>query len=211
MNGVIRAANGHCGLFWWIGAVLLSTVSLQAAETDHPLLSGMAGFEIRGKKTRDFDRFETGPVDCGSDSCKSEAIKDFAFTADGRVTELDSSAIKDVGELAILRNYENAIRSLGGRRVNPTKNSFGRHVFQIDRDGSTTWVALNITSASGYRLAIIEPAMLHQTVTAGQLAEQIRKNGFATLYINFDTGKSDLKADVQGNDYRGCGYAEGQS
>lgn len=198
MHRVPYRITWQCGVLGWTVALLLSTVSLQAAETDHPLLSGMTGFDIRGKKTMEFDRFKDGPIDCGLNDCKSESIKEFTFQAEGRVTELDYSAIKDVGELAILRNYENAIRSLGGVRVNPTKNTFGRHVFRIDKDGATTWIALNITSASGYRLAIIEPAMLAQTVRAGQLAEQIKKQGFATLYINFDTAKSDLKADAQG-------------
>lgn len=198
MHRVSYRIIGHYGLLWWTVVVLLSTVPLQAAETDHPLLSGMADFEIRGKKSVDFDRFQDGPIDCGSNGCKSDAIQNSTFQTEGRVTELDYSAIKDVGELAILRNYENAIQSLGGVRVNPTKYTFGRHVFRIEKDGATTWVALNIISASGYRLAIIEPAMLQQTVTAGQLAAQIKKQGFATLYINFDTAKSDLKSDAQG-------------
>lgn len=70
-------------------------------------------------------------------------------------------------------------------------------MFRIDKDGATTWVVLNVISASGYRLAIIEPATMQQSVTAGQLAEQIKKQGFATLYINFDTGKSEIKPDAQ--------------
>lgn len=183
--------------FWGCISTLFAFPAAQAAETDHPLLSGMAGFEIRGKKAADFDRFEDGPVDC-EPACKSEAIKDFTFRAEGRVTRLDYSADKDVGKLAILRNYENAIGALGGKRVNPTTNPSGRHVFRIDKDGATTWVMLNVTSASGYRLAIIEPVALQQTVTAGQLADQIKKQGFATLYINFDTAKSNIKQDAQG-------------
>lgn len=171
---------------------------VRAAETDHPLLSGMAGFEIRGKKVAEFDAVEEGPIDCDPSNCKSPAIKDYTFRAEGKVTRIDYSATKDAGQLAIVRNYENAIKSLGGARVNPTSSAAGRHVFKIDKDGATTWVVLNVTSASGYRLAIVEPVALQQTVTAGQLAEQIKKQGFATLYINFDTAKSEIKPDAVG-------------
>lgn len=181
-----------------LALVSLVPTGTSAAETDHPLLSRMSGFELRGKTVKDFDAFQDSPVRCEPPSCKSDAIKEQRFRAEGKVTELDYSATKDAGELAILRNHENAIRALGGKWVNPGTNPFGRHVFAIEKDGATTWVVLNVTSASGYRLAIIEPVAMQQTVTAGQLADQIKKQGFATLYINFDTAKSDLKPDTQG-------------
>lgn len=36
---------------------------------------------------------------------------------------------------------------------------------------------------------------MKQAVTANKLLEELNRNGFIALYINFDTGKSDLKAD----------------
>lgn len=198
MHNMLGRTIGYRGLLVWIVAALLNAAALQAAETDHPLLSGMAGFEIRSKKVVDFDQVQDSPVECDPITCKTDAIKDGTFRAEGRVTNIDYSATKDAGELAILRNHEHAIRSLGGTLVNPRPNTFGRHVFKIDKDGAMTWVVLNIVSASGYRLAIIEPATMQQSVTAGQLADQIKKQGFATVYINFDTAKSDIKPEAQG-------------
>lgn len=198
MHNISGRTIGYSGLPVWIVAALLNAAPLQAAETDHPLLSGMAGFEIRSKKVVDFDQVQDSPVECDPITCKTDAIKDGTFRAEGRVTNIDYSATKDAGELAILRNYEHAIRSLGGTLVNPRPHTFGRHVFKIDKDGAMTWVVLNIVSASGYRLAIIESAAMQQTVTAGQLADQIKKQGFATVYINFDTAKSDIKPEAQG-------------
>lgn len=197
MHNVLGWTIGHRGLLVWAVAALLNTPPVQAAETDHPLLSGMAGFEIRSKKVIDFDQVQDSPVECDPVTCKTAAIKDGTFRAEGLVTNIDYSATKDAGELAILRNYEHAIRSLGGTLVNPRLHTFGRHVFKIEKDGAITWVVLNIVSASGYRLAIIEPAVMQQTVTAGQLADQIKKQGFATIYINFDTAKSDIKPEAQ--------------
>lgn len=179
-----------------IGLIAGARSPAWAVETDHPLLSRMSGFDIRGKQVAGFDRLEESPVYCEPAPCKDPAIRSDSFAAEGKVTRLDYSATSNVGELAILRNHENAIRALGGVRVNGRERPAGRHVFRIDKEGATTWVLLNVTSASGYRLAIVEPVAMQQSVTAGQLGEQIRKQGFATLYINFETAKSQLKPDA---------------
>ena len=36
---------------------------------------------------------------------------------------------------------------------------------------------------------------MQQVVTANELLDELNKNGFIALYINFDTGKAELKAD----------------
>jgi OOP family OmpA-OmpF porin len=39
---------------------------------------------------------------------------------------------------------------------------------------------------------------MQQLVGANELKDELDKNGFITLYVNFDTGKADLKADGLG-------------
>ncbi|MBK6981279.1 MAG: OmpA family protein [Betaproteobacteria bacterium] len=67
--------------------------------------------------------------------------------------------------------------------------------------GKEVWVRVDpeIFSAptQSYKLSIVEVAALKQVVTANKLLEELDKNGFIALYINFDTGKWDLKADGQ--------------
>jgi outer membrane protein OmpA-like peptidoglycan-associated protein len=46
-----------------------------------------------------------------------------------------------------------------------------------------------------YKLWIVEVAAMQQVVSANKLLEELNRNGFIALYINFDTGKWDLKAD----------------
>jgi outer membrane protein OmpA-like peptidoglycan-associated protein len=42
---------------------------------------------------------------------------------------------------------------------------------------------------------VVEVAQMQQVVSANKLLDELNKNGFIALYINFDTGKWDLKAD----------------
>ncbi|MEO5695085.1 MAG: OmpA family protein, partial [Usitatibacter sp.] len=46
-----------------------------------------------------------------------------------------------------------------------------------------------------YKLWVTEVAQMQQVVAANKLLDELNKNGFIALYINFDTGKWDLKDD----------------
>ncbi|MEO5829156.1 MAG: OmpA family protein, partial [Rhodanobacter sp.] len=46
-----------------------------------------------------------------------------------------------------------------------------------------------------YLLVITEVAAMAQAVTANQLRDELDKNGFITLHVNFDTGTAVLKPD----------------
>jgi OmpA-OmpF porin, OOP family len=42
---------------------------------------------------------------------------------------------------------------------------------------------------------VTEVASMAQVVSANELLQELNKNGFVALYINFDTGKAELKQD----------------
>jgi outer membrane protein OmpA-like peptidoglycan-associated protein len=46
-----------------------------------------------------------------------------------------------------------------------------------------------------YALTIVEVAAMQQVVSANAMLDELNKTGLVTLYINFDTGKAELKAD----------------
>jgi outer membrane protein OmpA-like peptidoglycan-associated protein len=46
-----------------------------------------------------------------------------------------------------------------------------------------------------YRLTVVEVEAMVQVIGANAMLDALNKDGFIALYINFDTGKSDLKAD----------------
>ena len=74
-------------------------------------------------------------------------------------------------------------------------------VAQALREPDEVWVRLEpeIFSAptQSYKLVIVEVAAMQQVVSANQLLDELNRNGFIALYINFDTGKAELKADGQ--------------
>jgi outer membrane protein OmpA-like peptidoglycan-associated protein len=106
--------------------------------------------------------------------------------------------------LQVIRNYQNAAKSIGGQVVyekKPEEGTGGETTILITRDGKEIWVAVKpeIFSAptQSYQLFILERGAMTQQVTADQMYAALKSNGFIALYINFDFGKADLKPEGQ--------------
>lgn len=106
--------------------------------------------------------------------------------------------------LQLLRNYQNAIKAIGGEVIYerlPGEGDGGETTLKVLTGGKEVWVRVEpgIFSAptQSYRLNIVEVAAMQQLVTANQLLDELNRNGFVALYINFDSGKAELKADGQ--------------
>jgi len=171
-------------------------------EKDHPLLSRVAGAKMSTKTTTAFDLVKVrvnGKLANGDTESKYE----------GRVTRLEyySESDNPPGEIAIHRNYLAAAKKMGGRQLNQGFDAddhdslrHGSHLFALAAGSQPPIAVLQIRHSAAYDLTIIEPESLKQSVLTGkvqadQLAQEIRDTGFATIHINFDTSKSDLKDD----------------
>ena len=104
--------------------------------------------------------------------------------------------------LQLLRNYQNAIKSIKGQVVYerlPRDSDGGETTLKAEIDGKEVWVQVipDIFSAptQSYSLTIVEVEAMSQVVSASAMLDDLNKTGLVTLYINFDTGKSELKAD----------------
>jgi len=109
---------------------------------------------------------------------------------------------KQPSALQVIRNYQNAIKAIGGEVVYerlPKDGDGGETTLKVKTGGKEVWVRVEpgIFSAptQSYKLWIVEVAAMQQVVTANKLLDELNKAGFIALYINFDTGKWDLKAD----------------
>ncbi|RYE73453.1 MAG: OmpA family protein [Oxalobacteraceae bacterium] len=178
----------------------LLAVSAQAAYKDHPLLSGMPGYSIDDVKIAEFGAINNGKTYwCDKSRQCNEKDQGFSLdgklTAEGKVTELNYSNKGSGSTLAVARNYENAIKSLGGKKVSWLEGHEGDQVYLVEKDGRKVWIALQNFYATGYKLTFIEQQAMTQGVTAGQMSDMLNKQGFAILYINFDHNKSELKPD----------------
>jgi OOP family OmpA-OmpF porin len=182
-------------------AALISHGSANAEDNkDHPLLSRVAGVTLHRKTTTPFDVIKVtvnGKLPNGATQVKYE----------GRVTHLEYyTQDNPIGEITIYRNYLAAVKKLGGRQLNQGFDpdnarslvDGGDHLFALGTGAQPPLAVLKIAHSKAYELTIIEPESMQQSVETGkveaaQLAQEIRNTGFATIHINFDTGKSDLK------------------
>jgi OOP family OmpA-OmpF porin len=151
---------------------------------DHPLLSRVPGHWIHHCVETEFT-LRNIPVAQGK-----------TVPVEGRVWHIVYNLSQDtpkVSEIQILRNYQNAIRSLGGSEVSSDK---GRTTFRLGSGGHEYWVELWTSYAGGYQLFITQVAAMTQGVVAdaAALANDLRATGHVAVYgILFDTGKADIK------------------
>lgn len=188
-----------------LGLLIVMSASNAGVRKDHPLLSGYPGYKIdEDVIVTEFGTMEKGKF--GSFVCNGKkpcddsvpGFKNGKFIAEGKLTQIVyRNDAKPAGALAILRNYESAINSLGGRKLTATDiDPLNTHLFFVEKDGARTWIVLD-NSNNLVVLTFLEEKKMAQVVTAGQLADAISKQGFATLYINFDNNKADINPDAK--------------
>ena len=114
---------------------------------------------------------------------------------------LPQLADKQPSPLQVIRNYQNAMkadRRRGGLRA-PAQGRRRRRNHAEGDDGRQGRLGQASTPASSARPRRATSSDRRgrgddQVVSANQLLDELNKNGFIALYINFDTGKADLKA-----------------
>jgi len=152
---------------------------------DHPLFSRMPGYYIGEYTVHDFDRFES-PVLEGKDGVWEGKFTDISYNV--------KEGAKVSSMLATERNYENAIKKIGGKILYSNDRSLEA---KITRNGADTYVHVeSYNEGTSYTLKIVETKAMQQDVVAdaAALSASIAETGKATLYgIYFDTGKSIVK------------------
>ena len=178
---------------------------------DHPLLSRMPNHYIYGCEHSQFEmrRFPVGPMD-KEGKAKLQEVEGEFWSIDYLINEGTTKA----SGLQIQRNYQNAAKKSGGtvegaypewcsfyldetfQQGNSCTN-YGT-TLKLNTGGKDYWVFVNAAGAGGapgYKLYILAVGEMQQEVSVNELVEKLNKDGFLTLYINFDTGKATIKAD----------------
>jgi outer membrane protein OmpA-like peptidoglycan-associated protein len=167
-----------------------------AGSKDHPLLSRYPNSTIT-EYTRNYNAtdFQVG----------AKGTEPKTETVEGDTTTLRyfyDSVEKQPSALQVIRNYQNAVKQIGGQVLYerlPRDGDGGETTLKVTTGGKDVWVkvAPDIFGAptQSYQLTVTEVAAMAQVITANQLLDELNKKGFVTLYINFDTGKADLKPD----------------
>jgi outer membrane protein OmpA-like peptidoglycan-associated protein len=167
-----------------------------ARSKDHPLLTRYPKSHIvEYEKNFNSVEFATGTKD---GEPQRKAIEGDATV----ITYFHNSPENQPSALQVIRNYQNAIKSIGGEVAYerlPKDGDGGETTLKVNTGGKEVWVRLEVgifsAPTQSYKLQVVEVAAMQQVVTANKLLDELNRNGFIALYINFDTGKWDLKAD----------------
>lgn len=185
-------------------ALVLATGVAHAADDvkgskDHPLLTRYPASHITDYE-KNFNATEITVGKNTDGSAKKETIE-------GETTFIRyyyESAEKQPSPLQIIRNYQNAIKSIQGTVVYermPAEGDGGETTLKANANGKDIWVKVepDIWSAptQSLKLTVVEVEAMAQVIGANAMLDALNKDGFIALYINFDTGKWDLKADGQ--------------
>jgi outer membrane protein OmpA-like peptidoglycan-associated protein len=180
-------------LIVWMSALLFLLATGVAAQQpdskdckDHPLFpTRMPEYRIGNCKVEDFGVYEfyatKGP--------KTPVEGKFTFITYAYTGQRTS----EPSGLAVVRNYENAIKKAGGTILQsvPTWWVNGK----IVKDGQEVWVQAEKGNGTIW-LRIVEKKAMEQYIVAdaAALGNDIRATGHVAVYgINFDTGKSIIK------------------
>ena len=188
----------------WSAALLLGSIAAAASAgedvagaKDHPMLTRWPGSYI-AEFQKNYNAAEflvTTPA--GGEPDKKQVEGDHTS-----LLYFYQSADSQPSPLQVIRNYQAAVKAIGGAVVYerlPSEGDGGETTLNVAANGKDVWVKVTpgIYSAptQSYQLVIVEAAAMTQVIGASKLWDDLSKNGFVTLYINFDTGKSDLKDD----------------
>jgi len=192
MQRITHFATLLAGLAWSAVAGAGDDV---AGARDHPLLTRYPGSFIteysRNYNATDFQ------VGAKGTPPKAETVE--GDTA--ALTYFYESAERQPSPLQVIRNYQNAIKAIGGSVVYermPQDGDAGETTLKVTTGGKDVWIKVEPGYGAPthyYKLIVTEVAAMAQVVSANQLLDELNKNGFVTLYINFDTAKAVLKQD----------------
>jgi OmpA-OmpF porin, OOP family len=151
--------------------------------SDHPLFPNrMPGYTISNYEKKGFSSYEFNTKPPKAIEGKHTSI---------RYHLQDPN--QNPGELAIHRNYENAIKSVGGQVLPSGKPYFS--ILKVTRNGFEVWVQVSTyyhDTLRDYILEIVERTPMQQVIRADAIAAALDKEGFVALDIHFATGKAEI-------------------
>jgi OOP family OmpA-OmpF porin len=156
---------------------------------DHPLLTRMPNFYISEYEEKEFDTHE---FEVGSD--KYSTVEGHKWIIGYSLKE----GAKAPGMIQVVRNYENAIKKIGGTVLYDTDHTAS---LKLEKQSKEIWVDVHVFSdAYDYKLTIIEKEAMKQDVEANAPAwlSEISATGHAAVYgIYFDTDQADIKPESE--------------
>jgi OmpA-OmpF porin, OOP family len=183
----------------------------EAGCKDHSLFTRFPATHIVGCHARQFDlrAFPVGPVDSDRNTKSVEVEGPVQWLK----YELNDGATPPSG-LQIMRNFENATKKAGGTiegqypgwcKANYDQEhmpdmgngcvSYGL-TMKFMKGSKEVWAFLQAEEGgANYLLTVSEREAMKQEISITELVDKLSKDGFVSLYINFDTGKATINPD----------------
>ena len=174
--------------------ILISAGSVQAqndrqGSSDYPLISRMPGFWIAVYQEREYESH----VFRDSNGIENE-IEGHYYHIEYRLKK----GAQEPGRLMILKNYENALKTIGAQ----TWIRKGKELFaKVEKEDREVWIKIYALD-SLYRLTIVEREQMKQKVTVNPdaLFGDIATTGHAVVYgIYFDLDSANIKPESEPN------------
>jgi outer membrane protein OmpA-like peptidoglycan-associated protein len=142
-------------------------------------------------------------------SCDQREFNAYAFsTGQGKTTQVEgqywniryypqASAKSKPSELQILRNFEDAVKKLGGTVLSSEKS---KETLRLNKDGKEVWIEVRTDFTGKYFLTIVEKKAMSQDIVANAdvFSSDLKTTGHSAVYgIYFDTGKSAIKPESE--------------
>ncbi len=156
---------------------------------DHPLFTRMPNFHISEYEDKEFDSYE---FELSRD--KTHSVEGHKVAINYRLNE----GAEPPSVLQVIRNFENAIRKVGGVVLyTSTYYSY----LKVEKQGKEVWVEVHVSgNAYDHELTIVEREAMKQYVVANADAwlSDISTTGHAAVYgIYFDTDKADIRPESE--------------
>ncbi len=173
-----------------------STFAQQDVEgtKDHPMFPNRMTNYVRSESTTNFDAVDFNLADNGSKIISKEGTK-----TQIRYDFNTESGQSKPSPLQILRNYETAVKKIGGE-TQYLNASEGLGVYKIVKPGSEVWVKIEMGGNENndfYFLTVLEIEAMKQEITSVIMLTALNADGHIALYINFEIGKSEIKSESQ--------------
>jgi len=189
---VKRVAHILVGILFF--SLMTAGVSLAQSDVpgskDHPLFNRMPGYHIHHYEDKEFDTHSFW------DDAQNEIKVEGHFYAIGYAL---NPGVKEPSTLQILRNYENAVKKIGGTVL--VSNWSGASFMKVTKEGKETWIHIVGHQPNEWMLYIVEKKGMVQDIVADakSFSDDIKATGHTAIYgIYFDTGKSAIKPESEG-------------
>ncbi|MFN8285311.1 MAG: OmpA family protein [Chitinophagales bacterium] len=174
-------------MFFMLAAPAFAQEDVEGCK-DHPSFNRMPGFYITDCE-KNFDMTEvwmSGTESKNIEGNKTKIVYQFNTDNGGQAPSF----------YQVVKNFENAIAKYNGKRIYMGSQDATLFCRNGNKD---VWILLDApgSTAETYTLQVIEVEAMKQDIAASDMLDALNKDGHIALYINFETGKSDIKSESQ--------------